>query len=466
MPLRLFALGPRSAACALVVIAGVAGGGAAANAPGNATATAAPLPVADSAHSSAEWLSRLPDGEEKRRFILDCTGCHLFDAQIARPGGRPRSESEWAAAVSRMLGFAGASTGFPVIASARDAQATAAWLTASLRDAPETRGEGKTASRSEVTEFPMPMPNDLPHDVQVDAEGKVVITGMFSHRMWVLDPSSGVMRDVAIPVDGANPRAVELAPNGDWWVVLGAPNKVARYSPALELWKTHDVGVYAHSVAVAPDGSAWFNGHFTKAPELLGRIDPASGEVRKVTLPPHPTLAAGPGGPIPYEVRAAPDGRVWMSELQGNRLVVHDPATGANDTFELPMPYGGPRRHDVAADGVVWVPAYAANTLLQLTPATRRWESHVLPVRDAVPYVARVHPRTGRVWVGTSAADAVLEFDPARRAWTTHALPSRGAMVRHLAFDPRSDDVWVAYGASPGIAARVARIRAATPAAR
>jgi streptogramin lyase len=198
----------------------------------------------------------------------------------------------------------------------------------------------------------------------------------------------------------------------------------------------------------------------------LGRIDPASGEVRKVTLPPHPTLAAGPGGPIPYEVRAAPDGRIWMSELQGNRLIAHDPATGATDTFELPMPFGGPRRHDVAADGVVWVPAYAANTLLQLTPATRRWESYVLPVRDAVPYVARVHPRTGRVWVGTSAADAVLEFDPARRAWTTHALPSRGAMVRHLAFDQKTDDVWVAYGASPGIAARVARIRAAPPAAR
>jgi hypothetical protein len=119
----------------------------------------------------------------------------------------------------------------------------------------------------------MPTPNDLPHDVQVDADGKVIITGMFSHRMWVLDPASGAMRDVAIPVDGANPRAVELAANGDWWVVLGAPNKVARYSPALQQWKTHDVGVYAHSVALAPDGSAWFNGHFTRAPEQIGYVN-------------------------------------------------------------------------------------------------------------------------------------------------------------------------------------------------
>jgi hypothetical protein len=33
-------------------------------------------------------------------------------------------------------------------------------------------------------------------------------------------------------------------------------------------------------------------------------------------------------------------------------------------------------------------------------------------------------------------------------------------MVRHLAFDARNGDVWLAYGASPGIAARVARVRA------
>src|SRR5688572_13392632 len=47
---------------------------------------------APSGMSSSAWLSLLPDGEEKRRFVLDCTGCHQFDAQVARPGGARRTE--------------------------------------------------------------------------------------------------------------------------------------------------------------------------------------------------------------------------------------------------------------------------------------------------------------------------------------------------------------------------------------
>ena len=36
------------------------------------------------------------------------------------------------------------------------------------------------------------------------------MTGMFTHRMYVLDPKSGRFTDVAIPVPNANPRAVEI----------------------------------------------------------------------------------------------------------------------------------------------------------------------------------------------------------------------------------------------------------------
>jgi streptogramin lyase len=84
----------------------------------------------------------------------------------------------------------------------------------------------------------------------------------------------------------------------------------------------------------------------------------------------------------------------------------------------------------------------------------------VLPIRDAVPYIARVHPRTGAVWIGTAAADAVVRFDPATRRFTAFRLPTRGATVRHLSFDPATGDVWLAYGASPALhPARIARLR-------
>jgi streptogramin lyase len=208
----------------------------------------------------------------------------------------------------------------------------------------------------------------------------------------------------------------------------------------------------------------WINGHFTHAPELIAHIDTAvrdsSRALTQFAVPAHPTLGTGPGGPIPYEIRVAPDGRVWTSELQGNRLFAYDPKQRTFDVFTMPQPWSGPRRFDIDAKGTLWIPAYASNELVRLDPVTRKFTRIPLPESDAVPYVVRVDDATRRIWVGTSAADALYAYDETANRFTVYPLPSRGALVRHLAIDPRTHDVWIAYGASPGrIPAKVARLQ-------
>jgi virginiamycin B lyase len=419
--------------------------------------------IADSTVRSADVLAQLPDGEAKRRFILDCTGCHQLDARIAAPGGVPRAEASWSEAVTRMLGFAGAETGFPVIAHDRDANATAAWLVRHLDSAALERARAAPAlpaSRATVTEYRLPVPGDLPHDVAVDAEGRVVITGMFTHVMYRLDPATGTLDTMPIPVANANPRAVEIGRDGSWWVLLGAPRSVARYQPAEDRWTTTSIGEYPHSIGVDSGGTrVWFNGHFTRAPEIVGSLSIADGSIDTAHAPPHPALASVPGGPMPYELRIAPDGRVWFSELQGNRILAFEPRTRRFDAYTLPTSWSGPRRFDIDATGVLWIPAYAANALIRFDPRTKEFREIPLPTADALPYVARVDHADGVVWIGTAAADALLRYDPSSGRFAVVPLPSRGALVRHLAIDPRSRDVWVAYGASPGIPARIARVR-------
>jgi virginiamycin B lyase len=203
----------------------------------------------------------------------------------------------------------------------------------------------------------------------------------------------------------------------------------------------------------------WFNGHFTHAPELIGSVDPASGRVQTVEVPPHPKLSQGPGGPIPYEIRTGPDGRLWGSELIGNRIYGYAPSTGKFEVFDLPTPHSGPRRFDVDAKGTLWIPAYAANLLVRFDPASRQFTEIPLPIRDAVPYVVRADPSGTSLWIGTSAADALLRYEPATERFEVYPLPSQGALIRHLAFDRDGHEVWAAYGAVPGIPARIARVR-------
>ncbi len=405
--------------------------------------------------SARELLALLPDGPTKQQFIIDCTGCHTFHSGIAYPGGRKRTEQQWREAIARMLSFAGPASGFPVISVRASADSTARWLATHLPDS-MPKATARTAA-AEVTEFMLPAPNDLPHDVAVMEDGRVLITGMFTHRMYVLDPSDGSFVDVAIPVDKANPRAVELDKDGRWWVVLGNPHMVAVYDPGKLAWTTHEVGVYPHSIAVDSSGRAWYNGHFTLNPELIGSVGPA-GTKRTFEVPAHPVKSKVAGGPVPYELRAARDGAIWGSELQGGRVFRFDPQTEQFRTWSL-APHSGPRRLDVDERGRVWIPQYGIGNMAVLDPATDSITEIKLPISNTAPYIVRVDNRRNVVWIATGAGDVVFRYDPLAKRFTNYELPATGALIRHMAIDERNGDVWLAYGASPGIAARVARLR-------
>ena len=195
--------------------------------------TAAPAAARDlSTATASQLLQLLPDGEEKRRFILDCTGCHTFDPRTAAPAGRARTRAQWDTATHRMLGYAGATSNFPVIAAAREPAPTAEWLARWITDASlATVAPAAPRGSPKVREYMMPMAQDLPHDVAVDNDGTVVITGMFSHKMYRLDPESGALVTFDIPQERANPRAVEIDDRGAWWVLLGGPRRIARRDP-------------------------------------------------------------------------------------------------------------------------------------------------------------------------------------------------------------------------------------------
>jgi virginiamycin B lyase len=407
-------------------------------------------------HSARDLLALLPDGAMKRQFIIDCTGCHTFHTGIAYPNGKKRSEAEWRAAIGRMLSFAGPDSRFPVISAHVSADSTARWLAASL---PETlpAARARTVSQN-VTEFMFPAPNDLPHDVAVLHDGRILITGMFTHRMYLLDPATSKFETVDIPVENANPRAVEIGRDGSWWVVLGNPQSVAIYNPLTRQWRTHAVGMYPHSIALDSAGSAWYNGHFSVNPELIGKLD-ASGTTRTFNVPAHPVMANRPAGPIPYELRTAPDGSIWGSELQGSRVFRFDPRSEQFRTWMLPTEYSGPRRLDIGADGRVWIPQYGAGNIALLDPRTDKITEMALPLKNTAPYIARVDHTRNAVWIATGAGDVLFRYDPRSRTFTTHELPATGALVRHMDIDERNGEVWLAYGASPGIPARIARVR-------
>ena len=105
-------------------------------------------------------------------------------------------------------------------------------------------------------------------------------------------------------------------------------------------------------------------------------------------------------------IRTAPDGRVWMSELHGNRIVSYDPATSRSRAYDMPTPHSGPRRFDVDARGVLWIPAYAANALVRFDPVSETYES--FPSDRSNAAVRQMLGRDGEAWGAESGTDRLV----------------------------------------------------------
>ena len=416
-----------------------------------------PPTAADTTLPGAAWLALLPDGETKRRFVLDCAGCHVLDAGIAAPDGASRSRESWIEMTDLMLSFAGAHTAFPILSPSREAEGTADWLVAHLAGrTPSPLAPLPEDDRFTVTEFDLPRV-DLPHDVAVDPEGRVVVTGMFSHVMYVVEPMTGAVAEIPTPGEDASPRAVEVDRDGVWWVALGGTRQVGRYDPEAREWRTYDLGMYPHEIARDSAGRVWYNDHFGVNPERIGVLDPVSGQTRTFVVP-APPMPDG-GSNIPYGLRVGADGTIWMTELTGGRLVRFDPRTEEFTLYPLPTPYSGPRRLDIASDGTIWIPEFANGRLARFDPRTERFTEYALPTSDVLPYIARVDRRSGAVWISTAAGDRLLRFDPPSETFVEVPLPTRGAIVRHLDVDPRTGDVWGAYASAPPREVKVFRVR-------
>ncbi|HSM03637.1 MAG TPA: carboxypeptidase-like regulatory domain-containing protein, partial [Longimicrobiales bacterium] len=157
--------------------------------------TALRLPASDPVGPpGSAWLAHLPDGPDTRRFILDCTGCHVTDASRVETPDGPRSREAWEDAVRMMRANFGPGTSFPIISGWSLPETVGQWAAEHLSGAdprtPPLRGPvpASGTTGAVLTEYPVPVPGDLPHDLMVDEGGTVWVTGMFTHQMYTLEP--------------------------------------------------------------------------------------------------------------------------------------------------------------------------------------------------------------------------------------------------------------------------------------
>ncbi|MFP6583460.1 MAG: carboxypeptidase regulatory-like domain-containing protein [Candidatus Hydrogenedentota bacterium] len=407
-------------------------------------------------------LLKFDNQKDKMNFKMSCTGCH----QVGTEGFRaPEQPVDWETMISRMDGFGG------LYKHTRDSLVTRLLNTYSeeamtqwpeYTPPPQPDGDVLTAR---ITEWDIGIENETnAHDLEIGQDGKVYVVDMDNGAVIRFDPDTGNQETYPIP-GGAHagrsrrilgPHSIEADANGDMWMTLAIAGKMAKFDT-----KTHEYtivsgfpapaerGRYPHTLRIDKQGTIWY----TDAGAGVFSLHPDTHEVKQYDLPTaDQAVGGGKGesrGRTPYGIDIAPDGKVWYTKLNGNRVGRIDPSVPDGDVKEWVPPFRGPRRLHVAPNGIVWVPGFGSGVLGKFDPTSEEWTVYPLPdPENQIPYALNVHPTTGEVWICGTGNDTIIRFNPETEVFTHYPMPSRVTYTREIEFDAEGN-VWTSNSNVP-----------------
>lgn len=196
-----------------------------------------------------------------------------------------------------------------------------------------------------------------------------------------------------------------------------------------EEWVSPTPGQRTRDPAEAPDGSIWWTGQWS---DLVGRLDPATGEMREYPLP---------AGARAHTVFADPEGRIWYTGNGNGTMGRLDPDSGAVTEYAMPTPEArDPHSGVIDAEGIVWFTLQHANMVGRLDPATEEVRLVTMPTAGSRPYGIKLQS-DGTPWVAANGSNRLYRIDPQSLEVEEHALPDAGTTVRRLAF-AEDDTIW------------------------
>ena len=411
-------------------------------------------------------LMSFEDEADALNFRMMCTYCH----QVGTLGWRsPEEPVDWEVMITRMDGFSGLykhtqDTLVDRIVSVYGRDAEEDWPEFVPPEPPSG-----AALDVEISEWLMSKEDAATvHDLEVGIDGLVYAVDMSNDALLTLDPATGERRTYMWPGGKAfgepvppvkGPHSIEMAANGDMWVTLALSGEMSKFDIRTKEFTTvsgHPTRAragYPHTLRLDQEGTVWW----TDAALGVFSLDGETLEVKEYKLPSADQVrgqgASGESrGIVPYGLDIAPDGKVWYTKLNGQRVGRIDPkaADGSPEqVVEWKPPVHGPRRLHVAADGLVWVPGFASGNFASFNPDTEEWKVYDLPKGvNSLPYALNIHPQTGEIWITGTGTDSMVRFNPKTEVFTEYLMPTRVTYTREIEFDA-DGNIWTSNSNGP-----------------
>ncbi len=196
-------------------------------------------------------------------------------------------------------------------------------------------------------------------------------------------------------------------------------------------WNVPTLGQRPRDPLMTPDGTIWWAGMYGS---LIGRLDPATGEMQEYLLDPTAT---------PHSIINDVAGNIWYTGNGNGTVGMLDVETGEITVYPMPDPAArDPHTPIFTQNGDLWFTLQNSHMLGRLVPDTGDIRLTGLPTERARPYGIKEDSQ-GMIWVAYRGANKIARVDP--DSWEIEEFvtpePDRpqNAYIRRLAI--ASDDV-------------------------
>jgi virginiamycin B lyase len=445
-------------------------------------------------------LAEIDDETQREEFVRQCTYCHQQGNAATR---RLREDEEWQKVLSLMARMGG------TLSPELRAQIPGLWrraydpvrAVAALTDTSHGKQLASVPApevlHATVDEWALGHAASMQHDLAVHPDGRVYSVDMMQDALYRFDPETEARDAFTLPhgdlplggVFGAasgplppyanayvGPHSLQVAPDGSVWMTLALGSQLARFDTDTEEWQIHvlEEGIYPHTLRFDQQGRIWYT---MAVSNHVGMLDPANGAQKSIRLPATSFRQAlalraipiglwlsqffdlsgmntGEGGggirmPVPYGIDVAPDGGIWFSQLNENRIGRIDPET--LDVEMIETPFSAPRRLRFDSKGRLWIPGFSSGLISRFDPKTREFKSYALPIEPLgteTPYALNIQPDTDSVWICGTNSDSLIRFEPEQETFSVYPLPTRVTYTREIDFDEQGR-IWTSNSNLP-----------------
>jgi virginiamycin B lyase len=269
------------------------------------------------------------------------------------------------------------------------------------------------------------------HELVASPDGDVWATQQTQAQLVRINPSTTpyTVDTFQLP-SGSGPHGIAFDSGGRMWITLEFADAIAQVADGhiVRQYQIPQADAGPHGLAVDPDGtSIWWTG---KEGDVIGRLDPASGDMELFPLP--------NTGSLPIYISAGADGNMWFTELTGSRIgrISQD---GQLTEFQTPTLDSRPIAILSGPDGQEWFTEEAGHAFASIDEQGTILE-HPVPTADAL-LAGLAFDASGGMWLNYSHPDLVARVNPDLSV-DEYAIPTQDAVMHRIIEGPDHHSLW------------------------